>query len=90
MPATDYRSYELTGDLLTDRAHYVAAGRPADHPYIVDCATRVDRLAGDRPAFVEPLAIQLAPAQADAMAALGPVLRAQSDANVAAMLRSAR
>lgn len=80
--ATDYRRYELTGDVLADRAHWTAAGRPADHPYILDCARRVDE-----PRVVEPLAISLDEGQREAMAVLGPIMARQSAANIAAMLR---
>lgn len=83
---TDYRSYELTGDLLVDRAHYVAAGRPADHPYIVAPSELYVAPAGP----VAPLVLELSPAQEAAMAVLSPVMRAQSDANVAALLGRAR
>lgn len=82
MTTTDYRRYELTGDVLVDRAAWKDAGRPADHPYILDCARRVDE-----PRVVEPLVVSLDEGQREAMAVLGPVMARQSAANIASMFR---
>jgi len=45
---TDYRQYTLTGDVLIDRRAWIVAGRPADHPYIIDARRRVAQHETDR------------------------------------------
>ena len=62
-------------DFLSSRAAWKAAGSPADHPYLTQEVEAVT---------YEPLAISLTAAQSEAMKALSPIMRAQSDANIAA------
>jgi hypothetical protein len=76
---SDYLTYNLTGDVLVDRAAWKAAGSPADHPYIVDC--------GQRPAghaVSAPLAIEVSADQWATVQRISPILRAMSDANIRA------
>lgn len=79
MPTT----YTLTGDVIADRQAWKAAGCPADHPYLTDPEGVYAPKAGP----VVPLALTLTAEQTAYMEAVTPALRAQSDANVAALLR---
>jgi hypothetical protein len=74
----------LTGDFSTDRAAWVAAGRPADHPYMTAplAAWGISEAQG----MVAPLTIELTAGQAAYMAANAAAMRAQSAANVRAMI----
>ena len=74
-----------TTDFLTLRAEWKAAGRPgpeSGHPYWTQ----------DLPGESAPVALSgLVPqAAVDAVAEMAPTFRAQSDANVAAMMRRGR
>ena len=80
MASTSYSP--LTGDVLVDRAAWIAAGRPSDHPYLAACRDSVNAPS----APVEPLAIHLDDSQRAFMRAYSPVAKAQSRANIAAML----
>lgn len=67
-----------TEGFMAARAAWKAAGCPADHPY----------LTAEMPVatMVRPLAFEVTEAQWAAVEAAAPIMRAQSDANIQAML----
>jgi hypothetical protein len=78
----DYTTYQLTGDVLVDRAAWKAAGSPSDHPYIIDCATQPVGHAVSR-----PLAIEVSDADWDTVQRIAPIMSAMSAVNVKALVK---
>lgn len=69
-------------DFLTLRADCRDKGWPTDHPYW----TATSEVLGSAPATPQPLAISLTAEQAAYMEEYAPIARAQSDANIKALL----